>query len=233
MGENKITILIVDDDQNIRELLRDLLEVEGFRVCEAACGRDAVAHMSEAIDFVILDVAMPGEDGFMTCRKLREISMVPILFLTAKSQDEDKQEGFQAGGDDYLPKPFSKVELLSRIRALLRRCYEYKVPRKENPSSKIVRGDLEMDVESREVRVKEKPVSLTQTEYDLLEVMMRYPGKVFSAQNLYESVWKQTYTFADNNILIVHISNLRKKLGDNTKNPVYIRNMWGRGYYVD
>lgn len=233
MNENRIRILAVDDDEDIRELLKMVLEKEGFEVITAKSSRDALEKFNSAIDLVLLDVAMPEEDGFFTCRRIRERSTVPILFLTAKSQEEDKVIGFSSGGDDYLSKPFSKVELVSRIRALLRRCYEYKSPEREMASSQIVRGNLSLDTVEKKTYLDGRLIPLTATEYELLELMVRHPKKVFSAQNLYEFVWNQKYSFADNNIVIVHISNIRKKLGDDPKNPYFIKNMWGRGYYVD
>ena len=234
MERKQTRILVVDDEQGIRELLRDILETEGFAVLTAGDAAEAMAALDEGADMAILDVAMPGDNGYILCRRLRERSSIPVLFLTALIREEDMSQCFASGGDDYLTKPFSRLELVSRVRAMLRRCYEYPVPGGTGAEhTLLIRGDLEVDTAARKVRVKGQPVSLTDTEYQLLELMVRAPGRIFSAQTLYEHVWRQKFTYDDNNIVMVHISKLRKKLGDDSREAIYIKKMWGRGYYVD
>lgn len=229
--EERTTILAVDDEPELLRLLEELLGQAGYQVLTAADGDQARAVLrSRPVHLIVLDVAMPQEDGFALCRSIRGITTVPVLFLTARSQDEDKVAGFEAGGDDFLAKPFSRVELTSRVRALLRRCYEYQPP--EQPTT-LRRGALEIDRRERTVRVEGREIPLTTTEFAFLLHMAENPGRVFSAQELYEYTWQESYTHANNNTVIVHISNLRRKLGDNPKRPTYIKNVWGRGYYVE
>ena len=231
MVENKIKILIADDDADIREILEILLKAEGFEVIMASDGKKATVMADETVDLIILDVAMPEKNGFQACKEIRTVSMAPILFLTAKTMESDKAIGFSAGGDDYLAKPFSNAELIFRVKALLRRCYQYQSLNREKKNIYKI-DNIILDDNTKNVTVDHLPLTLTPIEYDILCLMMKYPGKVFSVQNLYESIWNQDYTYLDNNTIVVHISNLRKKIEKDPKNPQHIRSMWGRGYYV-
>ncbi|MGB8455890.1 MAG: winged helix-turn-helix domain-containing protein [Anaerocolumna sp.] len=229
---NKTTILVADDDEDIWEILEILLKAEGFEVIMASDGNEAVRLADAFVDLIILDVAMPEKNSFLACKEIREKSVAPVLFLTAKSQVSDKALGFSAGGDDYLPKPFSNAELIYRVKALLRRCYQYQpLKKEENNIYKI--GPVTINANNKTVTADHQQVILTPLEYDILELMARYPKKVFSAQNIYESIWNQDYTYLENNIIVVHISNLRKKIEKDPKNPEIIKSMWGRGYYVE
>ena len=232
MAHKMFKILAADDEPDILDILELLLGAEGFEVVRASTGDQAVAYTDSSIDLCILDVAMPGMDGVGACRKIREKTLAPILFLTAKTQEEDKVAGFAAGGDDYLGKPFSNVELVSRVKALLRRYYEYR-PTRGKGQRRYRSGELVVDGEDKVVSVAGKEVVLTPIEYEILELMIRYPKKVFSAQQLYESVWNQEYSYTENNTFVVHISNLRRKIEEDPRNPRYIKSMWGRGYYVE
>ncbi len=232
MKENKIKILVADDDADIREILEILLKAEGFDVILAGNGKEAIESVDESIDLIILDVAMPEKNGFQVCKEIRTMSVAPVLFLTAKTLESDKAIGFSAGGDDYLVKPFSNSELIFRVKALLRRCYQYQSLHREQKNIYRV-GNILLDDNTKNVTVDDIPTVLTPIEYDILCLMMRYPTKVFSVQNLYESIWKQDYTYLDNNTIVVHISNLRKKIEKDPKNPQHLKSMWGRGYYVD
>ncbi|MGF7141706.1 DNA-binding response OmpR family regulator [Anaerotaenia torta] len=232
MKENKIKILVADDDADIREILEILLKAEGFDVILASNGKEAIEAVDESIDLIILDVAMPEKNGFQVCKEIRTMSVAPVLFLTAKTLESDKAIGFSAGGDDYLVKPFSNSELIFRVKALLRRCYQYQSLHREKKNIYRV-GNILLDDNTKNVTVDDIPTVLTPIEYDILCLMMRYPTKVFSVQNLYESIWKQDYTYLDNNTIVVHISNLRKKIEKDPKNPKHLKSMWGRGYYVD
>ncbi len=231
LKENKIKILVADDDADIREVLEILLKAEGFDVIMAADGKEALDLVDDSVDLIILDVAMPEKNGFQVCNELRTVSMAPVLFLTAKALESDKAIGFSAGGDDYLVKPFSNSELVYRVKALLRRCYQYQSMHREKKNI-YQTGNIILDDNTKSVTVDHIPIILTPIEYDILCLMMRYPNKVFSVQNLYESVWNQDYTYLDNNTIVVHVSNLRKKIEKDPKNPQHLKSMWGRGYYV-
>lgn len=226
-------IMIADDDPDIREVVRILLESEGFRIVEAVDGDDAVSKIDPAIDLYILDVMMPGKSGYQVCRAIRAASTAPILFLTAKSQDGDKSMGFSSGGDDYLPKPFSYTELTARVKALLRRYYVYRGKESEESKEKIVIRDLVIDRQTCEVRLAGAEVQLTDIEYRMLLLMAENRRKVFSAQNLYESIWNEPYFYSCNNTIMVHIRNLRRKIEPEPDNPQYIKTVWGKGYRID
>lgn len=226
-------IMIADDDPDIREVVRILLESEGFRIVEAVDGDDAVSKIDPTIDLYILDVMMPGKSGYQVCRAIRAASTAPILFLTAKSQDGDKSMGFSSGGDDYLPKPFSYTELTARVKALLRRYYVYRGKESEESKEKIVIRDLVIDRQTCEVRLAGAEVQLTDIEYRMLLLMAENRRKVFSAQNLYESIWNEPYFYSCNNTIMVHIRNLRRKIEPDPDNPQYIKTVWGKGYRID
>ena len=226
-------IMIADDDPDIREVVRILLESEGFRIVEAVDGDDAISKIDPAIDLYILDVMMPGKSGYQVCRAIRAASTAPILFLTAKSQDGDKSMGSSSGGDDYLPKPFSYTELTARVKALLRRYYVYRGKESEESKEKIVIRDLVIDRQTCEVRLAGAEVQLTDIEYRMLLLMAENRRKVFSAQNLYESIWNEPYFYSCNNTIMVHIRNLRRKIEPDPDNPQYIKTVWGKGYRID
>lgn len=225
-------ILIIEDDQDIRECVRILLEGEGFNIDEASDGEEGLKKLSEDTHLVILDVMMPKLSGFKTCEEIRKISYVPILFLTAKSHESDKLIGFMAGGDDYLIKPFSYAELFARVKALLRR---HNVYDKKEHSSKDIQKYIEMsnikiNSQKNEVIIRNNEVSLTETEYEMLLLMMKYPKKIFSVQNLYESVWQEPFYNNSANTVMVHIRKLRTKVEQNPQSPKIIQTVWGKGY---
>lgn len=227
-------ILIVEDDQDLRENICSILQNEGFDVTEAADGIQALEKLDVSISLVILDIMMPGISGIETCQQIRRFSYVPILFLTAKSSESDKVHGFYAGGDDYLTKPFSYVELIARVRALLRRNEYYK----ENKSyvevngtgEEIQRNNITLKVHLHQVIVRGEVVELTDTEFELLYLFLKHPTKVFSIQNLYESVWEEPFFTSCANTVMVHIRRLRMKIEEDPKKPVLIQTVWGKGY---
>lgn len=227
------TIMIVDDDADIREVMKVLLKSEGYRVVEAVHGEDAISKISDDIDLYILDVMMPGLSGYQVCVKIREASNSPILFLTAKSQDSDKSMGFSSGGDDYLAKPFSYAELLARVKALLRRYYVYRGKELPEAQNVIAIRDLRINCDTCEVSVQGQEAALTSIEYQLLLLMAQNRRKVFSAQNLYETIWHEPYFYSCNNTIMVHIRNLRRKLEPDPEAPQYIKTVWGKGYKID
>ena len=223
-------ILIVDDDPDIRKVLSLLLK-DSYFVAEAADGAEAVRYMqaNPDTDLVVLDVMMPGMDGLETCEKLREFSKAPVLFLTAKSAERDRVAAYQSGGDDFLSKPFSQAELLAKIGSLLRRYREYR----GKPASTLQLEGLEMDLASHSVRVQGKPVTLTDTEYAILEYLVKNRGKVVTAAELYEAVWAEKFLSGSGNTVMVHVLNVRRKIEENPSKPKILRTVWGRGYQID
>lgn len=191
-------ILIADDNEDIREIVRVLLESEGYNVVEAVDGEDAINKVDDEIDLIILDVVMPKKTGFKACIEIREKTSAPILFLTAKSQDSDKYMGFSAGSDDYLSKPFSYTELVSRVKALLRRYYVYKGKEVKDTDNSISINGLIINTSSNEASVNGKELILTEIEYNILLLMAQNRKKIFSAQNLYESIWREPYFYSCN-----------------------------------
>lgn len=229
-----VTILVIEDDADIREGVRILLESEGFFVEEAENGETGLGKLREDIGLVILDIMMPGMSGLRVCEEIRKKSYVPILFLTAKAQESDKLLGLMAGGDDYLSKPFSYAELLGRVKAQVRRYTIYNdMPvetKKQNRPEYIECGGIRIHKIFNEVTVNGKTVELTDIEYHMLLLMMQNKGKIFSAQNLYESIWNEPYFYNCNGTVMVHIRKLRVKIEPDSQSPVYIKTVWGKGY---
>ena len=226
-------ILIADDNKEIREIVSVLLESEGYTVLEAVDGEDAVNKVDESIDLIILDVMMPVKSGFKACVEIREKTSAPILLLTAKTQDSDKCMGFSSGCDDYLAKPFSYTELVSRVKALLRRYYVYKGKDSAKTSEYINIEGLTINAASNEVLLDKVEIILTEIEYKILMLMAEQRKKIFTAQNLYESIWNEPYFYSCNNTVMVHIRNLRSKLESDPQNPKYIKTVWGKGYRIE
>ena len=228
-------ILIVDDEPRIRDLIREHLQYAGFTCEEAGDGTAALSVLSQGgIDLVILDIMMPGLNGYQTCLEIRKISNAPILFLSARTQESDKTLGFSSGGDDYLAKPFSYAELVSRAKALLRRYQVYQgKPTVLTQTSTITYAQLILKEQTQEVTKNEIPVDLTDTEYSILRLLLTHQGQIFSTEHLYESIWNEPYYYGANNVIMVHIRNLRRKIEDDPKNPTLIKTAWGRGYRCD
>ncbi|TVX93469.1 response regulator transcription factor [Paenibacillus agilis] len=226
-------ILVADDDDEICEVIELLLSGEGFRVSRASNGIQSIEKVDQTVDLIILDVMMPEKSGLFACVEIRKKTSAPILFLTAKTQDSDKVLGFSAGADDYLSKPFSNVELLSRVKSLLRRYYIYQGKNDIFRNQALVLKDLTLDSDFKVILRNGNPIHLTETEYQILYLMMNHRNKIFSAENLYESIWNEPYFYDANQTVMVHIRNIRKKLGDDPKRPRYIKTAWGKGYYVD
>lgn len=227
--QEKQRILIADDEPEIREVLRMMLGSEGYEILEAVNASEAVSQ-AEQVDLVILDIMMPGESGIQACTRIREQTNVPILFLTAKSGEHDKVLGFSAGGDDYLVKPFSYMELLSRVKALIRRYRVYQKSEEKTEKLMFYR-DIMIDREQQSVQVDGKRISLTEMEYQILLLLISNPRKVFSVKEIYETIWKETFFPNSGNTVMVHIRNIRRKLEKNGES--YIQNIWGRGYCVN
>lgn len=233
---SKEQVLIIEDDRDIREGVRILLESEGYAVREAEDGRKGLELLEEETDLVILDIMMPGISGLRTCEEIRKISNVPVLFLTAKAQESDKLIGLMAGGDDYLPKPFSYAELLGRVKALLRRYNIYMErlkPEQEKKEAWLESRGLKVHRNFNRVFVRGKETDLSELEYRILLLLMEHPRKIFSAQNLYESVWEEPYFYSCSSTVMVHIRKLRVKIEEDPKTPKYIKTVWGKGYKFD
>lgn len=223
-------ILIVDDDPDIRNVLTLLLK-DSYIVAEAADGAAAVDYMrrNPDTDLIVLDVMMPGMDGLETCGRIREFSTAPVLFLTAKSAEQDRVAAYQSGGDDFLSKPFSQAELLAKIASLLRRYQEYR----GKPATALQIDDLEIDLAGRSVKRGGKPVTLTDTEYAILEYLVKNRGKTVTAAELYEAVWGEKFLSGSGNTVMVHVLNVRRKIEENPSKPKILRTVWGRGYQID
>ena len=220
-------ILVVDDEKTLVKGMKFNLENEGY---EVECAYDGAAALELAregrFDLIILDVMMPEMDGLEACMKIREFSNVPIIMLTAKSEDADKLMGFECGADDYLTKPFNILELKARVRALLRRA----AGTQRNRGAVLTAGDLSLNTEERVAIRDGKTVDLTAKEYDLIELLMRNPRRVYSRENLMNVVWGYTYA-GDYRTVDVHIRRLREKLEENPAEPDHILTKWGVGYY--
>ena len=224
-------ILVVDDEKLLVKGIKFNLENDGYEVVTGADGMDAVELAAAGdIDLIVLDLMMPRMDGLEACTKIREFSDVPIIMLTAKSEDMDKLMGFEHGADDYLTKPFNILELKARIRALIRRSSMAPAAPAEPDGGKLVRGHIEIDPERRSARRFGQNVELTLKEFDLIELLMRNPGKVYSREQLLDLVWGYDYQ-GDIRTVDVHIRRLREKLERNPAAPEYIITKWGVGYY--
>ena len=230
-SEQNVCILVVDDEQDIRRIIRILLESSGYQVAEAPNGLAAVEYIRQQpnVALVLMDIMMPGLNGIEASRAIRERCSAPILFLTAKTQERDKLEAYQAGGDDYLAKPFSHAELMMKVESLLRRYRVYK----GKTSGQLLRADVMLDEPGRRVLRGGRPVELTETEFEILCFLAARRGSVVSVEQIYEGVWHEKYMPSSTNTVMVHIVNLRKKLEEDPANPRLIRTVWGKGYQID
>ncbi len=226
--EQKARILVVDDEADIRALLRILLEHRGYYVADAASGEAAVAAVRHDgnFDLIIMDIMMPGKDGVAATQAIREFSAAPVLFLTAKTQLSDQLAAYDAGGDAFVAKPFSRRELLMKAEALLRRYMTYK-GKGEVPPPHL---DISLDEERRCALKHGKRVDLTEKEFAILQYLMEHPSVPIDARTIYEAVWDERYLPSSNNTVMVDVLNLRKKLEDDPGTPKRIRTIWGKGY---
>lgn len=228
-------ILIVDDNPEIREIIQILLSGEGFYTEEAKDGTTALSLLqTTGFDLIILDIMMPGLNGYQTCLEIRKITNAPILFLSAKTKDSDKTLGFASGGDDYLAKPFSYSELINRVKALIRRYQIYKGKKEtllEKPTLQY--SHLTIDTEKEEVLSDGQLLDLTDTEYRMLLLLIKNRKQLFSAERLYEAIWEEPYYYGANNTVMVHIRNLRRKVETDPNHPTIIKTVWGKGYRCD
>ena len=225
-------ILICDDQPDIVNALKIYLAPEGYRLFSAFTGIQAVEIVKrEDIHLILLDIMMPGMDGIAATAKIREFSNVPIILLTAKSETEDKVLGLNVGADDYITKPFVPVEVLARVRSHLRR-YSQLGSRAAEESGVLTMGGISLDDHTKTVTVEGEAVNLTPTEFSILRLLMRNPGKVYSTKALYEAVWQET-ALGSEGAVAVHIRHLREKVEINPSEPRYIKVVWGQGYKME
>ena len=224
-------ILICDDQPDIVNALKIYLTPEGYKLSEAYTGKQALEMVQkEDIHLVLLDVMMPEMDGITATAKIREISNIPIILLTAKSETEDMVLGLNVGADDYITKPFVPVEVLARVRSQLRRYA--KLGSKADSADELVVGSIVLNDTAKSASVDGEPVSLTPIEYSILKLLMSNPGKVYSTKALYEAVWQEA-ALGSEGAVAVHIRHLREKIEINPSEPRYLKVVWGQGYKIE
>ncbi|AVK97200.1 response regulator transcription factor [Lysinibacillus sphaericus] len=224
-------ILIVDDDKEIRNLIAVYLENEGMETEKAEDAVEALQMLEKkAFDLIVLDIMMPKMDGIEACLKIREERSMPIIMLSAKSEDMDKIKGLAAGADDYLSKPFNPLELIARVKSQLRRYKKYNTET-TFVKSVIEIGNLTINTDTRQIWVQQQEIRLTPKEFDILELLARNKGIVLSIAKIYEAVWKNDFYKSDNTVM-VHITKIREKIEDDPKHPIYIKTIWGVGYKI-
>lgn len=227
--------MIAEDDTDISDLVKLYLESSGYRVLTACDGREALALIeNEKIDLAVLDIMMPGIDGYEVTRRIRVNHSFPIIFLSAKNQDNDKILGLNLGADDYMTKPFNPLELIARVNSNLRRFYQLNSTSSEGAKEnrKLRNGTIVLDTERMTVEKDGEELAFTPTELKILMLLMKNPGHVFTKKQIYEYINGDFYE-TDENSVIVHISRIREKLGDDSKSPEYIINIRGLGYKID
>jgi len=234
MIDSKYCILVADDEKDIRDIIGLLLGSEGYHIITAETGQEVLDKVSADVDLYILDVNMPEMSGFNVAAKIREKHQTPIIFLTAYSGESDKVMGFTVGADDYIVKPFSNIELIMRVKAILRRT----VNNAESPSNILSQAqnqidiyDSMLDLESQSLIKDNQVINLTYTEFKILELLATHKKKIYSLENIYQSIWEEDPV--GDAAIMVHIKNIRKKLGDDSRSPKKIKTAWGRGYYVE
>lgn len=226
-------ILVCDDEKDIVSALKIYLTADGYQVYEAYNGKEAVEVLrKKEIHLVLMDIMMPEMNGISAMVKIREISNVPVILLTAKSEDTDKILGLTVGADDYVTKPFNPVELQARVKSQLRRYMQLGGGAVKEEKDVLRIGGIELNDRTKEVTLDGEPVGLTRTEYDILKVLMENPGKVFSPNQIYELVWKDN-PYGTENTVAVHIRHLREKVEYNPAEPRYLKVVWGRGYKME
>ncbi|EOU1702361.1 response regulator transcription factor [Clostridium perfringens] len=231
MEKEKFNVLVVDDEKEIRDAIDIYLRGEGINVIKAGDGFEALEILDkEDIHLVVLDIMIPKLDGMRTCLKIRESRNIPIILLSAKSEDSDKILGLNIGADDYVTKPFNHLELVARVKSQLRR-YDYPLNR-ENTQDLIVIKDLTIDTVNKQVSLRGENIKLTATEYKILTLLASHPGRIFSIKEIYERVWEEPF-YKSENTVTVHIRRMREKIEINSKEPEYIKVVWGLGYKID
>ena len=226
-------ILVVDDEKEIADLLEIYLISDGFQVIKAYSAKAGLRILEEKkIDLVLLDVMMPDMDGIAMCRRIRETNNIPIIMVSAKTQDIDKIVGLSTGADDYVAKPFNPLELMARVKSQLRRYTQLGNLNQQNSSQVYKCGGLMINDENKEVTVDGEPIKLTPIEYNILLLLVKNAGKVFSIDQIYEKIWNEDAIGADNTVA-VHIRHIREKIEINPKEPRYLKVVWGVGYKIE
>lgn len=224
---NGILILVIEDDSDISNMVCDLLEQNGYNTKPAYSGTEALMAFHNKIDLVLLDLMLPGLSGELVLQEIRKHSNIPVIGLSAKSDKESTINMLKSGADDYITKPFNNDELLARIEAQLRRYNQ--VSSNSSESNKLTYKDISIDTETYLVKVGDTPINFTKREFLILELLMKYPKKVFTKSNLYERVWNDEF-LGDENTINVHISNIRSKLAKSNPSEEYIQTVWGIGF---
>lgn len=228
------TILVVDDDREIADLIEIYLVNEGYKVAKANDGLECLALLEEdkEIKLIILDIMMPNMDGLEVCRIIRAQSNIPILMLSAKAEDMDKIIGFGTGADDYMTKPFNPLELVARVKSQMKRYNRIQLMGEEENKDEIVIHNLVINKAAHTVKKEERTISLTPIEFDILYLLASNQGRVFSTDEIFEKVWNEK-VYEVNNTVMVHIRRLREKIEDEPKNPRMLKTVWGVGYKIE
>ncbi|MCR2032100.1 response regulator transcription factor [Anaerofustis stercorihominis] len=229
----KYNILVVDDDKEIVKAINIYLSNEGYNIYEAYDGYEALGILEkEEIHLIVLDIMMPKLDGIATITKVREKQNVPVIFLSAKSEDTDKIIGLNIGADDYVTKPFNPLELIARVKSLIRRYTILGNMSEMEADNILTTGGLSLNEDTTEVTVDGEEVKLTSTEFKILKLLMSRPNKVFSMEEIYEKVWGELSYMTDNTVA-VHVRHIREKIEIDPKNPKYLKVVWGIGYKIE
>ena len=229
-------ILVVDDDKEIVNAIEIYLSQEGYNIIKAYDGEEALEKLKEnEIHLIILDIMMPNKDGIETLQEIRKDKTIPVIMLSAKSEDYDKISGLNTGADDYVTKPFNPLELIARVKSNIRRYVDFgnsKISNKKNNEKVLSTGALEINDETKQVTVDGKEIKLTATAYNILKILLENKGKVYSIEQIYENVWNEE-SYGAENIIAVHIRHIREKIEINPKEPKYLKVIWGIGYKVE
>lgn len=228
-------IMVVDDEHEIADLIEVYLKNENYEVFKFYSSKDALACVEDIkLDLAILDIMMPEMDGITLCQKIRDNHTFPIIMLTAKDSETDKITGLTFGADDYITKPFRSLELVARVKAQLRRYKRYNTVQPEEKESDVIsHSDILLNIKTHECYLNEEPVTLTPTEFTILQILLENEGNVISAEDLFHRIWKDEYYSKSNNTITVHIRHLREKLNDSVDQPKYIKTIWGVGYKIE
>ena len=226
-------ILVVDDDKEIVNAIEIYLTQEGYKIFKAYNGEEALKQIEEnEIHLVILDIMMPNKDGLETLQEIRKDKTIPVIMLSAKSEDYDKISGLNTGADDYITKPFNPLELIARVKSNIRRYVDFNKNITETKENILKTGNLEINDDTKKVVVDGKEIKLTATEFNILKFLLKNKGKVYSIEKIYENVWNEE-SYGAENIIAVHIRQIREKIEINPKEPKYLKVIWGIGYKIE